>query len=337
MQSAPSTGFLGRTSDFVSTRFQGSQLMESKGLKYAVYALIIGIVIAVIILLADNIFPFLPVNPVSGPSAAARAGKLFWTTGTDAENLIVPAASSPTVIPNTYTMSVQLMIGDSRTPSLGRFRHVLHRGSNPCGLSVGEPGPTGHAGIQISDIDTDALADPQYVATGLPAVMNPGLFLDQYKNDLHVFVHTKGKEGDMEVLWLESLTIEDLPLATPITLGIVCNGRTVEVYMNCRLYSTLILKGKPWLPKADNQWFGRYCAFPMSGLVKNLELWSTALSASDYIQMCRGASFDKTQLPSTCPTANKSGCADTSALVSGKKLSSTQKETLAFAGAGALL
>jgi hypothetical protein len=246
------------------------------------------------------------VNPISGPSAAARAGKVFWTSGNDAENLIVPASASPTVVAGTYTMSVQLMIGDSRTPGLGRFRHILHRGSNPCGLSLGDgskAGPTGHSGIQINDLGDDAKADPQYVATGLPAIMNPGLFLDKYKNDLHVFVHTKGKEDDMEVLWLESLTIEDLPLSTPITLGVICNGRTVEVYVNCRLYSTLMLRGVPYLPKADNQWFGRYCAFPMLGLVKNLELWSTALGSSDYIQMCRGAAFDKSQLPSSCPTA----------------------------------
>jgi hypothetical protein len=133
--------------------------------------------------------------------------------------------------------------------------------------------------------------------------MNPGLFLDKYKNDLHVFVHTLGREADLNVLWLESLTVADLPLQTPITIGVVCNGKTVEVYVNCRLYSTLLLKGTPYLPKADNQWFGRYCAFPMSGLVKNLTLWAAPLGSSDYIQMCRGASFDKNDLPATCPTA----------------------------------
>lgn len=277
--------------------------MESQGLKYALYALMIGIAIAVIVLLVDNVFPFLPVNPVSGHSAAARAGKVFWTAGTDAENLIVPANESPTVNATNYTASVQLMIGDSRTPSIGRFRHVLHRGSNPCGLSTTTSGPTGHAGIQPSDIPADA--DPSYKQSGLPAIMNPGLFLDKYRNDLHVFVHTKGKEeSGLEVLWLESLTIEDLPLATPITLGIICNGQSIEVYINCKLYSTLLLRGTPYMPKGDNQWFGRYCAFPMSGLVKNLELWSSALSSTDYIQMCRGAAFDKSQLPSTCPTAD---------------------------------
>lgn len=290
----------------------GSEIMETYRLKYVLYALMIGIIVAVIVLVTDNYFHYLPVNPVSGPSAAARAGKTFWTSGpADAENLMVPASESPTVVASTYTMSVQLMIGDSRTPSLGRFRHVLHRGSNPCGLSVTAAGPTGHSGIQIGDIVDDYKADPQYVMSGLPAIMNPGLFLDKYKNDLHVFVHTKGKEDDMEVLWLESLTIEDMPLATPITVGIICNGRTVEVYVNCRLYSTLLLKGTPYLPKADNQWFGRYCVFPMSGLVKNLTLWSSALDASDYIQMCRSGSFNKGDLPSTCPTANTNQPANT--------------------------
>ena len=315
--------------------------MESKGLKYAIYALVVGIVVAVVILIADNFFPFLPVNPVSGPSAAARAGKLFWTKGEpDAENLVVPASESPTVVANTYTMSVQFMIGDSRTPSPGRFRHIVHRGSNPCGLSVSASGSTGHAGIQPGDVPADA--DPSYKQLGLPAVMNPGLFLDKYNNDLHVFVHTKGKEGDLEVLWLESLTVEDLPLATPITVGVVCNGKAVEVYVNCRLYSTLLLKGTPYLPKADNQWFGRYCAFPMSGLVKNLELWSTALGASDYIQVCRGASFNKNDLPNTCPTANGT-CADSSTLgslkafVTGDSLTSAQKTALASTGISALL
>ena len=202
-------------------------------------------------------------------------------------------------------MSVQMMIGDSRTPSLGRFRHIVHRGSNPCGLTNATAGATGHTGIQPSDIDSTA--DPQYKQTGLPAIMNPGLFLDKYRNDLHVFVHTLGDEAGMKVLWLESITIEDLPLGAPITIGVICNGKSVEVYVNCKLHSTLLLRGTPYLPKADNQWFGRYCAFPMSGLVKNLELWSSALSSTDYIQMCRGAAFDKTQLPSTCSSKPMSG------------------------------
>ena len=292
----------GRATQFLTERSeQGSALMHTAGLKYVIYALCVGIVIATILMLIDNFYPFLPVNPLSGPSAAARAGMTFWPT--PSENLIVPASQSPTVTPDNYTMSVQLMIGDSRAPSLGKFRHIVHRGANPCGITAPSSGTgtSGHSGIQVGDLPAEAAGS--YTESGLPSLMNPGLFLDKYKNDLHVFVHTLGREGSLDVLWLESLTVADLPLQTPITLGVACNGKTVEVYVNCRLYSTLLLKGTPYLPKADNQWFGRYCAFPMSGLVKNLTLWATPLGSSDYIQMCRGAAFDKNELPPTCPTA----------------------------------
>jgi len=281
----------------LTERFAGSEILESRSVKYVIYALAIGITIGVVVMIADNFYPFLPVNPISGPSAAARAGRSFWSAG--GENLMVPAAESPTVNPTNYSMSVQLMIGDSRPLITNQFRHVAHRGSNPVGLAATKSGTSGHAGIQIADIPD---APQAYKTLGLPSIMNPGLFLDKNKNDLHVFVHTT----DKETLWLESLTIEDLPLATPLTIGVICNGKTLEVYLNCRLYSTLLLKGRPYLPKADNQWFGRYGAFPVSGIVKNLTLWDTPLGTTDYTLMCRNPSFDKTGLPETCPTPGPS-------------------------------
>lgn len=293
----------GRATAFVSERSEdASRLMHSSGFKYIIYALCLGIAIATILMIVDTFYPFLPVNPVSGPSADARAGVSFWSV--TAENLVVPAKDSPTVLPDSYTMSIQLMIGDSRSPSIGKYRHVVHRGSNPCGVMSSTAGPSGHAGIQLSDLPPGT--DPNYQQSGLPSLMNPGLFLDKYKNDLHVFVHTKSVEGSMNVLLLESLTIEDLPLQTPITIGIVCNGKTLEVYVNCKLYSTLLLKGTPYLPPADNQWFGRFCAFPLSGIVQNLTLWATPLGSSDYMQMCRSGSLNKADLPATCSTASPS-------------------------------
>jgi len=258
-------------------------------ISYVIYALCIGIVIATIIMLVDNFYPFLPINPVSGPSAAARAGVTFWPT--NAENLIVPAAQSPTVSTNVYSLSVQVMIGDSRTPSLGKFRHILHRGSSLCGVGASTAGPSGHAGIQAADCSGD------YSDTGLPAIMNPGLFLDQYKNDIHVFVHTTATDNGKNIMMLESLTLSDLPLQVPINLGVICNGNALEVYVNCRLHSTILLKGTPYLPSTDRQWVGRGGAFPMSGIVQNLTLWGSALGSSDYIQMCRSPSMNKGDLP----------------------------------------
>lgn len=268
----------------------------------ALYILIIGAIVATVVMLADSVWHFLPINPVSGPSAAARAGKTFWSgTLTDTENLLVAPGDSPTVLPDTYTMSIKMVIGDTRTPSIGKFRHVVHRGANPCGLTTSASGPSGHAGIQLSDIPPSA-GEP-YISLGLPPIMNPGLFLDRFKNDLHVFIHTRGTEDGNQVIWLESATIADLPLNQPITIGIVCNGKTVELYVNCKLYSTLLLRGTPYLPAANNTWFGRYCAFPMSGLIKDLQLWGDALSSSDYMSMCSSGGFDGMDMPTTCPTA----------------------------------
>jgi len=271
---------------FVTSR--GNDLMESKGVKYVVYALVIGIVLAVTLIVADMFVPFLPVNPVGGASAMARTGKTFWPE--NAENLIVPSNLSPTLQANIYTMSFQLMIADSRTTG-GKFRHVVHRGSDPCNVVIPNmpAGPSGHSGILASDISTAQFAN------GLPSIMNPGIFLDEIKNDLHIFIQTTGSS----VLMLEGCTVYDLPLKTPISIGIVCNHRTVEVYVNCLLYQTILLKGTPYLPAGNNQWFGRYCAFPMSGIVQNLQLWPVALTSADFMQMCKTPSIEKEALP-TC-------------------------------------
>lgn len=282
--------------------------LNSPVVKYILYGLFIIIAVGVILVTADYIWPFLPFNPItSSPTAAARAGKTFWQISNDDEaqqNLIVPASASPITTPDVYTMSVQIMIGDSRTPGLGKYRHILHRGSNPCGLTAPSTGAgsTGQANISPSDLPPGT--EPSYVANGLPQIMNPGLFLDAYKNDIHIFIHTVGIEDGLRALWLESTTIEDLPLQKALNLGIVCNGRTLEVYVGCRLYSTIMLRGTPYMPKSANNWYGCYCAYPMSGVVKNLQLWGTSLSSGDYMKMCRSPDITVGALPpASCPAA----------------------------------
>ena len=265
-----------------------------QGVLTTIYVLCFVVVVLTVVLVIDNYYPFLPMSPFAGPSSQARDVKRFWTTATpSSENLIVPATESPTIRADIYTMSVQIVIGDSRTPSLGQFRHIAHRGANPCGITA-----TGPAGIKVEDLPPNT--EPVYKNTGLPSTMNPGLFLDKYKNDLHVFIHTRGKEQNKEVLWLESMTVEDLPLNTPLSIGVIGNGKNVEVYVNCQLYSTLLLKGTPYLPTSDNQWFGKYCAFPMFGLVKNLQLWDTTLNSDDYRRMCRSLTLGANDMPKLC-------------------------------------
>ncbi len=267
-----------------------------------IYAIVFGIVVTLILITVDNFVPFLPFNPAGkGPSALARSGKTFWkSVEADTENLVVSSADSPTTLAANWSASAQLIIADSRNPNpmSGNFRHILHRGSNPVGISTTTSGSTGQAGIQPTDLPPDT--EPSYTEMGLPQIMNPGVFLDKYKNDIHIFIHTRGLEEGQHVLWLESMTIEDLPLNAPITLGLVCNGKQLDVYVNCRLYSSMLLKGTPYLPKADNQWFGRYGTSPFTGLVKNLTLWSSQLGSSDYIGVCRQGSFKGTELPTSC-------------------------------------
>ena len=278
---------------------------------YILYALMVAFIIVISIIVLDVFFPFLPTNPMGGPSAAARQGKTFWTSSTgDSENLLVPESDSPTKDAASYSMTVQFIIGDSRSPSLGKFRHILHRGTDPCNLmgTISAPSTfgdlfrkkpnmsSGHAGIQVADIPPNA--DPTYKSDGLPQIMNPGLFLDRYKNDLHIFVHTLMKNSG-ERLMLESTTVEDLPLNQPISISIVCNNKTLEIYVNCRLYNTMILKGTPYLPKHDNKWFGRYCAFPFMGLIRNLTLWNVPIDASDMMKVCRSGAISG-EVPAPC-------------------------------------
>ena len=250
-----------------------------------IYALVVLIVAGVVLVTVDAFFPFLPMNPI-GPSIVARSVKTFWQTG--GENLMIPAANSPTVTPGNWTMSIQTQI-NSVNPS-NQYKHIVHRGSNPMGIKQpgGGTGTTGYAGFQVSDIPTTSADALAYGDLGLPAIMNPGIFLDRQKNDIHVFIHTQDGSGSGGGgLLLESMTISDVPVGAPITVGAVCNGQMLEVYLNCRLYNTLLLKGRPMMPPADNQWFGRYGAFPLIGSVQNLQLWDASIGSTDYMSMCK--------------------------------------------------
>jgi hypothetical protein len=259
---------------------------------YLIYALIALFIIGVIIILVDLYYPFLPVNPFGRLSTTARNGQLFWTGG--GENLIVPTSLSPTVRADTYSMSFQLGISDSRVSS-GKYRHIIHRGSNPCGLSSAGAGPSGHAGIRLSD-----LPPSDYSGNGLPDFMNPGIFLDQYTNDMYIFVHTTYTDSNGPLTILESTTVSDLPIGQPLNIGIVCNQKTLEVYVGCKLYTTMLFKGTLFMPTQNNAWYGRYCAFPFSGTVQNLMLWDAPLSATDMIRGCRASSMT---IPQSCASS----------------------------------
>ena len=277
---------------------QASEMLNGKW-SYVIYFLVVVIVVIIIITVVDVFFPFLPMNPI-GPSVIARSSTTFWTS--DGENLFIPVSKAPALPPTNYSMTIQMMIGDSRPQTTGQLRHVVHRGRNPTGpgLGLGLP-PTPSIPIIPNSLPILTPVNPNipiqsgYSTTGLPDFMNPGLLLDNYTNDLHVYIHTHN--SNTNTMLLESVTIEDLPTRTPLNVGIICNGNTIEVYLNCRLYSTLLLKGTPFLTSPDNEWFGKFGTFPMIGLIKNLQLWSSAIGPTDYMSICKTPSFDNDTLP----------------------------------------
>jgi hypothetical protein len=281
----------------IATNLPTASSMLSSGGNYIIYTLIAAVCIGIGIVIVDLFYPFLPVNLFGFGylSTTARQGNTFWAPKLigDGQNLIVPAPLSPTIRAGIYSMVVQMAISDSRTPSLGKFRHILHRGSNPCGLTSIGAGSSGHSGIKVSDIPASS-----YTNDGLPEFMNPGVFLDQYTNDMHIYAHTMITDATGVRYILESTTVFDLPLGQILTLGIVCNQNTLEVYVNCQLYTTLLLKGAPFMSVENNTWFGRYCAFPFLGTVQNLTLWDTPLLATDMIRICR--SYSSMNLPQAC-------------------------------------
>lgn len=293
----------------LSTGLPGpSAILNNYGGSWVIYSLIAALIIGIIIVVIDIFHPFLPSNPFGGVSPNARNSKVFWKDKNgDVENLFVSKSESITTRPDVYSMTIQMFISDSRTPSLGKYRHVLHRGSNPCGIT--SSGSVANSGTTSYNND------------GLPEIMNPGLFLDKYKNDLCVFVHTKDSTGGM---LLESLLIKDLPLNQTINIGLVSGSKTLEVYVNCRLYATHLYAGIPHLPSNNNQWFGRYCAYPFLGSVSNLTLWDSPITSLDMIKLCRTSKI--LNAPQPCPGSAGQNCSNPPDV--GKKSSDNQKKAM---------
>jgi hypothetical protein len=116
---------------------------------------------------------------------------------------------------------------------------------------------------------------------GLPRRLNPGIFVDPNTNDILIFVDTyKGAEN-----YRESVRIADLPLDIPFRLGIVLQGRVLEVYLNCKLEVTKVLSGTP--KTVENTWYGISGSAAAQAQIQNLSVWKMALKADDMSVLCK--------------------------------------------------
>jgi hypothetical protein len=113
-------------------------------------------------------------------------------------------------------------------------------------------------------------------------------------NDILIFIDTV----DGAQNYRESVRIADIPLDTPFRIGIVLKGKVLEVYYNCGLEVTKLLKGEP--RNVENKWYGLAGSASMDGQIQNLYLWDKALAADDIRTLCPSLPTFSKKRPS-CP------------------------------------
>ena len=172
-----------------------------------------------------------------------------------------------------YSVQFDGIIYNTRnyTTTEGPYRQMLHRGSKE--LIAAAPN-----GIPLSGCAPAGVGElPPF---GLPARMNPGIFVDPNINDIIVFVDTMNGSTP----YRESVRIVDIPLDTPFRLGVIINGQVLEIYLNCKLEVTKILAGVP--REIENEWYGVSGRANAQAQIQNLMIWTSALGAEDIRSLC---------------------------------------------------
>ena len=240
----------------------------------------------ILLYIVNSFFPFTAFYD-NGLMAGLPSSKRYWT------NLKIPAGGDPpsglfiskddniAKKPNSYTVMIDLNINSSKAPAMGSYRHILHRGSDDYNQEVGSGMTQKITGNTSSDSSFEASMAGATAAGGtpLPIFMNPGVFLHPYRNDLIFFFQTEAAQKNIvgyDVLYLESLALDDIPLREWFRITIVLNGISVDVYKNGQLLKSIILKGEPRNVPGD--WYGRSGPIPAYGILQNIKIWNGALN-----------------------------------------------------------
>lgn len=200
---------------------------------------------------------------------------LFWKPSALFTNLNVPKGSVPGFSNTLYSLNLDAVLLNTRNfkGTGGPWRHIAHRGSDELGTTTvgGSILRTGCAAAANSG------ALPPY---GLPKRMNPGIFLDPNTNDIVVFVDTE-RGGDN---YRESVRISDVPMDIPFRIGVIVNGRMLEVYLNCKLEVSKVLNGRP--RSVEDIWYGLSGAAGAIAQIQNLYVWKRAVPADEIGALC---------------------------------------------------
>lgn len=200
----------------------------------------------------------------------------FWKPSPVFTNLTVPKGSVPGFKNTLYTINMDCVLLNTRNfkGTGGPWRHLMHRGSNELQLTtVG--GSLLRTGCAAAANSGGAL--PPF---GLPKRMNPGIFLDPNTNDIVVFVDTE-RGGE---IYHESVRISDVPMDIPFRIGVIVNETMLEVYMNCKLEVSLVLKGRP--QSVEDVWYGLSGAAAAQAQIQNLYIWKRAVPADQIGSVC---------------------------------------------------
>lgn len=230
-------------------------------------------------------------KPKMGIDRPLPPSTTFWQPGTTASpqdpyNLTVTSEEFIMSTPETYSLGVEIIVADTRSnDKFGPYRHIFHRGSADLKAFVDRNSP-GSAPKGRGDL-----------LDGLPTQMNPGVFLDQFSNDLMIFVDTD-PVGLGQQSFRESIRIPDIPLKRGFHLHLTVHDRLLEVYINCRLAATKLLKGNP--KGVLNEWYGRVGFSRAAAMVQNLRLWDSNLYAIETRNMCPPIVVKKNIAPSSC-------------------------------------
>lgn len=209
-----------------------------------------------------------------------------------------------------YTVSVEMIWYNTRTMPVENapFRHILHRGSS-IGFERLVP-------INIPNVSCNARGQfATLPAKGLPAQMNPGIFADPITNDLCIFITTTPSQTlppqDVTVHGTshsEMIRVSDIPLDKPFSLKLIMQKNYVEVYIDCRLEVTKILKHMP-ITLTNKSWYGLSGNANLMAQIQNLTLWNSALPSNLITKKCPTISFTakRPTCPGPLPTDSGSG------------------------------
>lgn len=231
--------------------------------------------IVVIIMLLRNIkidLSWLDIRPKR--MQVTSDSNLFWKPSWKYTNLLVTNAELGDIENSIYSFTFECVIYESRSyrATTGPYRHIFHRGSNE--LISSAPETAALTGCPV------ASSNASLPEQGLPSQLNPGIFLDPVKNDILIFVDTVNGS----VTQRESVRISDIPLNKPFRIGIVMEGRILEVYKDCQLEITKVLSGTPKV--VENKLYGVAGIAGAQAQIQNLYIWKRVLTADDLRSLC---------------------------------------------------